>query len=321
MEEQLSLFDEKHILVNTGTSALISLHLESARKTFQRYKDIYGDSNNMQSKLKIVDFLLAGLTQCPMDSPEEPAGLYRLWNAFADYAHEIHCTDTNILSGIKDSLFKKIMEEIDQWDLTDVPFFLDHVPTGYIYMEAGDIDHAIGSLQASIAATEQNALLYGYLGDAYTLREEPDVARRCYLEALLAGAEDIDWNYLKDGELAALREHLIEEYDRDEAQAGEWLPTHAVIRGLFKCKTLRLREEIKRFVDEYRVMQKAYSRDRSPRLGARLFIRSIILCGNEALIKLIQGMELVAIRKKMKEIDPELFSQYMKSIKDRKAQR
>jgi len=319
MGEQLSLFDEKNVLSNTGASELIRLNLEGARKAFQSYQDIYRDGNDIEVKLKITAFLLDGFVQCPADSPEEPAYLYRLWNSFEKYASEISFNDESILSGIKDSFFQKIIEAISRWDLADMPFFLDNVPMGCVYMEAGNIDQAIASLQASIPVTENNAALYGYLGDAYMLRGEPEVARRCYLEALLADAGSIDWNYLKDEELANLREELIEAFDMNEPLAAEWLSTHAFIRGLLQSRTLRLREEMKYFVDEYQELRKAYSREPDPRLGAKLFIRSIILCDNEPFIKLIKGIELVEIRKKMKEIDPELFSQYMKCINSRKS--
>ncbi len=319
MGEQLSLFDEKNVLSNTGASELIRLNPEGARKAFQSYQDIYRDGNDIELKLKITGFLLDGFAKCPVDSPEEPAYLYRLWNSFEKYTNEITFNSESIVSGIKDSFFRKIIEAIGRWNLTDEPFFLDNVPMGCVYMEAGNIDQAIASLQASIPVTEDNTALYGYLGDAYILRDEPDVARRCYLEALLADAGSIDWNYLKDDELANLRAELVEAFDMNEPLAAEWLPAHAFIRGLLQSKGLRLREEMKRFVDEYQALRKAYSRESEPRLGAKLFIRSIILCDNEAFIKLIKGMELVEIRKKMKEIDSGLFSQYMKCIKNRKS--
>ncbi len=317
-EEQLSLFDDKNVLLNTGTSELIRLNLEGARKAFQSYRDLYRNGNNIEVKLEITHFLFDGFAQCPADSPEEPVYLYRLWNSFEEFASETSGNAGSLVSGIKDSFFKRIIEAIDRWDLTDVPFFFDTIPMGFLYMEAGNIDQAISSLQASLPVTENNAALYGYLGDAYILRDETEVARRCYREALLADAGSIDWNYLKDEELASLREELMETFDMDEPLAAEWLPTHAFIRGLLTSKTLRLKEEMKYFVDEYQELRKAYSRERDSRIGAKLFIRSIILCDNEPLIKLIKGIELIEIRKKMKEIDAELFAQYMKCIKNRK---
>lgn len=315
MQEQLSLFDEKNVLINTGTSELMNLNLEGARKTFQKYADIYKGGKDIESGMKITCFLLDGFARCSADSPEEPADLYNLWGSFNQYVGDIAFNDTNILSGIKSSFFKRILASIDRWNLAKEPFLIDTIPMGRVYLEAGKLDQAIESLQTSIPVTKRNAALYGYLGDAYTLRDEIEVAGRCYLEALLADAGSMDWDALRDEKLSSLREELIEAFDMNESLAAEWLPAHAFIRGLLKSKTLRLREEIKHFVDEYRVLQKAYSKEPEACLGAKLFIRSIILCDNASGLTLIKGIDLVEIRKNMKGIDAELFSRYMKSIK------
>jgi Tfp pilus assembly protein PilF len=66
------------------------------------------------------------------------------------------------------------------------------VPIGYAYLQTGHYDQAIRSLQACLTATPDSAAVYGYLGDAYTLRGETDVARRVYLEACLIDPETID---------------------------------------------------------------------------------------------------------------------------------
>ena len=63
----------------------------------------------------------------------------------------------------------------------------------------------------------------------------------------------------------------------DSSLAIEWLPSYAYTQGLFKPKTIMFNNGLKEFVDEYLGLRKKYSKEQSPYLKAKLFIRSIIL--------------------------------------------
>lgn len=79
-----------------------------------------------------------------------------------------------------------------------------------------------------------------------------------------------------------MKDQLVETLDMDEMLVSEWLPSYAYIQGLFRPKMIRLNDELKKFVDEYLALRKAYSKEPTPDLGAKLFIRAIILCDYEA---------------------------------------
>jgi len=149
------------------------------------------------------------------------------------------------------------------------------------------------------------------------LRGEPEVARRCYLEACLIDPADIDWDHMKDGELLKLKDQLVETFDVNEMLAYEWVPSYAYIQGLFKSKMIRLNDELKKFVDEYLALRKVYSEKPAPELESKLFIRAIVLCDNEPFMKLIKGINFADIRRQMKEMNPSLFSRYIKHIESR----
>jgi len=76
-------------------------------------------------------------------------------------------------------------------------------------------------------------------------------------------------------------------------------------------------DELKRFVGEYLALRKVYSKEPTPVLGSKLFIRAIVLCDNESFMKLVRGIDFIDIRRQMKEINPSLFSRYMKHIESR----
>ena len=320
--EQLPLFQDKYMLVNGGSLELKRLNLDEAKKAFQRYKDLYKDGGKVDSKLKITEFLIKGFSNAPGAGPDEPVYLYGLRYSFEDYVKSIGFESENIISEIKSSLFQKVLDAIDRCNLNDAPYLSDNIPMGYVYMQAGRYDLAVESLQACILTTQNNAAIYGYLGDAHILRGgDPTVARKCYLEACLINPAHMDWDHVKDKELLKLRDQLIETFDMDNSLAAEWLPNYAYIQGLFKPKAIRLNEELKKFVDEYLALRKAYLKEPTSDLKAKLFIRAIILCDNEPFMKLVKGIDFIDIRRQMKEMNPSLFSRYMKHIESKNRQK
>jgi tetratricopeptide (TPR) repeat protein len=312
--EQLVLFEDKYILLNRGISALISLDLHEAKNLLQRYQEIYRDNVAVDGKLNIAHFLIHGFESVPDSDPDEPACLYRLWRSFEEYLKSVGMESDTIIPAMKDSFFHRIIDAIDRYDLSGSLCLCDTVPMGYVYLQAGRYDRAVQSLQAALLAVPDNGALYGYLGDAYMCKGEVDVARRCYLEACLIDPNAIDWDHMKDAELAALRTRLIETADTKGSSAVGWLPCHAYINGLFKPKKIRLKEELKRFVEGYLNLRKEYAKGRTPEHAPKLFITAIILCHNKAALNLIKGIDFIEIRKHMKEINPALFYSYMKYL-------
>lgn len=77
-------------------------------------------------------------------------------------------------------------------------------------MPWGQCKYSISSNNPGTSA--DNASVYGYLGNAYLLRGDTEVARRCYLEACLVNPAGVDWGHVKDEALLSLRAALRNEY-------------------------------------------------------------------------------------------------------------
>lgn len=318
--EQLWLFQDRDMLLNSGILELIRLNLDAAREAFNRYQELYHDRDAIDSEIKLTDFLIKGFSRVPDTCPERPAHLYRLWTSFESYLQSVSFVGKNIVSKIKYSFFRKIHEAVEQCNLTDALYISDTIPTGYVYMQIKEYNLAIKSLQSCIPVTPDNAAIYGYLGDAYMLRGEPgdtNVSRQCYLEAYLIDPGGIDWRHIKDIALLELRDQIIEEYNLEDSLALEWLPSYAYIQGIFKPKTLKLNDGLKEFVKEYLNIKKAYDKKQASDLKAKLFIRSIILCDNEYYLKFIKSIDFMDIRRLMKDMNSDLFRRYLKFIEIR----
>jgi len=312
--EQLPLFEDRRSLLNRGILELIRLNLNEAKDTLERYKRLYRSEDEVEAEIKIADFLMKGFAEAPEMATEEPAYLCRLWASFEDYVESLGYEHKNITSDIKSSFFHKIVKTINRCNLADSPFLSDTIPTGYVYIQVGRYDEAIKALQACIPMTPDNVTVYGYLGDAYMLRGDADVARQCYREACLIDPAGIDWGHIKDKALLQLRDQLIKEYSLDNSLPLEWLPSYAYIQGLFKPKIIKLNQGIKELVDEYLGLRKTFFKEETPDLKAKLFFIGMILCDNEPLLRFVKRISFIEVRKLMKELKPGLFSRYLQYL-------
>jgi len=319
MTEQLMLFEDEKILVNRGILGLTRLNLNEATNSFERYKALYPSGDNIDTEIALVDFLGQGFKRIPDTCPEEPVHLCEFWKSFEDYAQSIGFKYQSIISKIKRSFFEKIFEAINRCDLADAPYLSDTIPTGYVYIQIGQYDLAIKALQACIPLSPDNAAVFGYLGDAYMLRNEPDVARQCYMEACLIEPSHIDWHHVKDEALIGIMDRLADEYGSDNGMYLQWLPSYACTQGLFKPKIMKLDEGIKEFVNEYVALKKRLLKEGKPDLRAKLFFRGIIVCDNEPLLRFVKKIDFPEVRRQMKDLNPSLFSKYMRYVKGRKS--
>jgi hypothetical protein len=114
-----------------------------------------------------------------------------------------------------------------------------------------------------------------------------------------------------------LKDQIIKELGLDHSLAFEWLPSYAYIRGLFKPKMIKLNEGLKESVDEYLGLRKAFFKEETPALKAKLFFRGIILCDNEPLLRFVKKNNFIDVRRLMQEVNPALFSRYLKLIEGR----
>lgn len=317
---QLTLFEDKRVLLNRGILELIRLNLNEAVKAFEDYKALYRKDDDVNSELKLADFLMEGFAGAPERPAEEPAFLCGLWESFQGYAESLRFEHKNLIADIKSSFFQRVVKTINRCNMADSPFLSDTIPTGYVYIQVGRYDEAIKALQACIPVAPDNAAVYGYLGDAYMLRGDADVARQCYREACLIDPSSVDWSHVKDTALLELKDQIVKELGLGQSLALEWLPSYAYIKGLFKPKMTKLNQGVKESVDEYLALRKTFLKKEAPDLKAKLFFRSIILCDNEPLLRFVKKISFIDIRRLMREVNPGLFSRYLKLVENRNKQ-
>jgi tetratricopeptide (TPR) repeat protein len=263
-------------------------------------------------KIALTEFLSAGMREAPAAVSERVPHLCRLWTSFEDHIRSRGMkTDDRLVSELQKSFFEKMAKEIEGADLSDISLIAGEIPYGYVLLQAGQYDQAIQHLQAAIAKTPNNAAIYGYLGDAYWLRGDVKTARKCYQEGCLIDPDAIDWHHIRDGELYDLREDLLFAYGFDGELATAWLPSYARASGLFERKLIRLHDGMKELVDDYVALQKSLPKDANPKRLAKLFLLGIILWENEEGLKLVRKIDLIEVRRVMKQVNPDLFGEVL----------
>ncbi len=313
---QLNLFAQNDMsLVNRGIQAFKNLELEKAVEFFVKHRSVYPKGCDISSRLAAAEFLLRGIGEAPAESSSRPAYLCRLWDSFEDFIGADGLGRDAFGAEIKGAFFARVIEEAESAAPAEGPPFLPgDIPLGYVLLQAGRYEEAILSLQNCIPKMPQSAALYGYLGDAYRLRGDDKVARQCYREACLIDPAGIDWRHLHDEELRHLKQDLLLEYGFDPELAQAWLPSHARIDGLFERKAVRIHDGLKEMVDDYLALEKALSKQKSPLLSAKLFFRGMVLCENRENLKFIKTIDLMRVRRMMKEANPDLFAEFLERI-------
>lgn len=312
---QLNLFEDGYILLNSAMQCLHDLRLDESRESFFRYRELYGNDEVVNGALQWIDFIQAGLGKASETSGEDCARLCRFWQECEKQAVLLGISHKMHLATVKKSYFQGIKGKIEDSVLRSEPFLDDEIPTGFVCLQTGDYGQAISALQNCLllSAEPKVARVYGYLGDAYAMLGEQAYARKYYLEGLLISPTDIDWQSFKDSELLELKERIAEDKDIDTCAAAHWLSSYAYVEGIFVPKKIQQLEIMKNLVNEYIAGMRSNERDGSEKVRAKLLVQSIILCDNEKFLKMVKGINFVDVRRNMKEIDPHLFSRYLKT--------
>lgn len=309
---QISLFAHEDIgLVDEGIRALKDLQLEKALDVFHKHRKIYPRGYDVGPKIALTEFLLRKSLKAPADPVDRASYFCRLWDSLEIYGQTPELRQNALLQEMKTSFFEKVLQEMEENEITDIPFLPGNIPTGYIFLQVERYDQAIRSLQLGIAEVSRNALLYGYLGDSAYMLGNAAVARQYYRDGCLIDPLAMDWRCLKDEELKELKEEIAGQYGFDEKLILAWLPSHARISGLFEPKVIHMTDGLNEMVSEYLTVQKTLSKEENTILRAKLFFKGLTLCDNGENLRFIKKIHLAQVRKNMQQDNPSLFAEYV----------
>lgn len=316
--EQTPLFLDEYVFLNSAGNALNDLKLDDAHALLTDYRNLYPkNSNDVDEKLSVVAFLKERLTALPPSGPERPRLLLETWEALEALCASLE-RNAHLPERLKARFFSLIAAAVEAESLPDDFFLNDDIPVGYVYLQTGQYERAVRSLQICLLTVRDNAAVFGYLGDGWMARGKTEPARQLYFEACLISPCAVDWDRLRDEELRELLKTLPDSYGWGKSLACEWLPVCAYIGGIFRPKMIRGLDEMRLFTESYLELQKRFRVHPDPVLAARIFTKGIVICDNEPFLRHIRGIDFVEIRRDMQAAEPRLFAGYMKELDRRR---
>jgi tetratricopeptide (TPR) repeat protein len=314
MSEQLSLFGDENTLYNTGLGQLLALDYSRSLETLSRYHKLFPWGRDVSRDMAIAGFWLEKLGRADrtdMDATEAERR-YRLWLEFEE-TFGYPWGEDRFEEKLQVEYFSRIANSLS-WNPGGWAAKLPGgTPIGLLYLLSGRADAAIVSLQELIAAEPENGGFYGYLGDAYTLRGDLRTARICYREAFVFGPHQVDVKRLRDRELKERLAELKEDGSVDGDPLA-WFSVVAHFEGFFEPRIFRNLEELKQWLQQYIALDKAYRKEGNQALVPRLFYHAMVLSDNAPMMRFIKKVDLVEVRKRMKEHHPVLFARYMRAL-------
>lgn len=308
--KQIPLFLDQNILINTADTDLVALRLEKALAGYRTYTDLYGSGAGVERKCKLAEHLLSGLAGIQYAQKDFSDDVCALWDSFITYAQDLGFRKESLPSAVKKPFFEHATQALTQYHADNLSLVGIFFPAGYVYMQAGDYGKAVDALRARIAKSRHNARFWGYLGDAQYLLGNITASGRCFFQAFLLESAALDWQHLQHGDLLSLQQEL-EENDGRRPDTAIWIATHAYLRGIIRPGILEDKNELAALVRRYCELERAYLQHHDASTAADIFLIAIALCDSRILLDRIKGIEFANIRRRMKELNPELFAAYM----------
>ena len=315
--EQIPLFLEDHVLANTADADLAVLRLSEAIDGYRTYTEFYGADADMTRKRKLAEFMRDGFDRIQFADQDCPDDLCELWDAFEQEARDQGLRQDGLLPDIRKSFFQHAADVLTRHHADNLPGAGNRFPAGYVFMQAGACEQAIHTLRTRIASDPDNARFYGYLGDAFYLGGNIRTAGQCYFQACLIDPAALDWRHMQNHELLLLRQELMEDHDGHDANGEVWIAVQAYLRGMIFPRPIEQKQKLAELVERYLEKERTYIENRQTQTAAQIFLIGIVLCAHEPLLRQIKGPDFAAIRARMKDINPTLFEQYLKSIEKR----
>ena len=297
--EQLDLFadNRRTIWLNQAHEALGDLDLEGALAAYGRIVEAGLDDRGIRNELDLVVGWRERLSRYG-ESERDAGQLHDLYRELS----------TAIPSPLRIALLELMVAEISTLETPELIFFPPRFHPGLLCYELGRYDAALEWFTRALHAGIQPAGRFlAYRGDLLFILESAEQARELYKGAFLEGPQAVDLPHLAD---PALRELIT--YGESEAEEPDdllpWLPVWGWLRNLFTLELDELYRDQSGFLDAL-TRGEAEAELTAPQLWFRYLRYAEFLRGVPG-----DGRELIRARRRLKEINGELFGRYMRKI-------
>ncbi len=308
---QQDLFASPFIKYNRAVKLLVRLEPDRAEKALAEFEGLYRTGRKLDLEYRIIGFLRESESLL-LQQTKRAELMLELWEEQMEQQWRSENNPEGLLSRLRKSYFKRVSTELaadDRSGSLKEEIFLDG--TALLIMIRGGLWREAASLAAGIADISQRpGRIHGYHGDALYCMEQKEAARRSYLTAFFLDAGSVDRINLCDPEVRELLTEplsFIEELDIAEGpweHDSQWAAAIGMLYGIFRPETVLEAGQAARWKD---VLHDEKSSP-GPAFAAGIILSSQGMMRLEAV-----GIDISSVRKRMKEISPELFSVFMRA--------
>ncbi len=297
--EQLDLFadNRRTIWHNQAYEALEMLDLDGALASYGRIVQAGVDDNCIRDEVSVVAQWQERLIHYG-ESDRSAQEIHKLY---------VELTDATP-PPLERSLLELMVEELCALEAPELVFISPRFHPGLLYLELGRQKEAHAWLARAVAAGIQPAGRFlAYFGDSTFLLGDQDTARELYREAFLEGPETVDWSHLADPVLKELISYAEGEAD-DPDELLPWLSVWGWLQGIFTLDFNELNNDRSGFLESL-----AQADTEGGLASSQLWFRYLRYA---EFLRRTSGdrQELIRARRRMRELNGELFERYMRKI-------
>jgi tetratricopeptide (TPR) repeat protein len=297
--EQLDLFTDNRrtIWLNQAHAALRCLDLAGARVQYDRIVAARLDDREIQGELELVAAWQELLDRYEA-SDRHSGQIHRLYDHL----------DVTLPYTLRIALLEFMVDELSGLELPELVFLPPQFHGGLLLYQLGEYADAREWFSRAVeGGILPKGRFLAYQGDALFRLEELDGARELYRQAFLEDPLTVDLPHLADPALPELIASAESELDEPD-EIIPWLPVWGWLRNLFTLELHELQMDRTGFRESLD-RDEAAERLTTPQLWFQ-YLRYA------ELLRALAGEreELVRVRRRMKELNGELFGQYIKKI-------
>ena len=297
--EQLDLFSDNRrtIWLNQAHEALRCLDLVGALAQYDRIVAARLDDREIHGELGLVVAWQERLARYG-ESEQKGEQILRLYDQL----------EAALPSSLRIALLEFMVEELSTLEGPELLFIPPRAHPGLLCYELGSYGDALGWFaQAVKSEVHPTGRFLAYQGDALFRLEEQESARELYREAFLEDPLAVDLAHLADPAVRELISYGESEADEPD-EVLSWLSAWGWLRDIFTLELHELRTDHTGFRESL-AKSEAEKRLTPPQLWFQYLRYAEFL---RALFP--DDPELVRARRRMRELNGELFGRYMKKI-------
>jgi tetratricopeptide (TPR) repeat protein len=298
--QQLDLFadNRRTIWLNQAHDALRCLDLVAAMTQYGKIVQAHLDDCEIRDELE-----LAGMWHQRLDryreSSRDVEKILQLYEGLAD----------RLPSALRTGLLEYLVAQVLAVEAPELVYTPPRFHVGLLCYELGNYEEAgLWFGRALDAGIQPVGRFLAYRGDALFRFGSEDVARELYREAFLRDPLSVDLAHLADNTIRELISEAESEMD-EPSDILPWLPVWGWLRNVF---TLDLNDLLADRSGYLQSLTEAESAERltSPQLWFEYLRYAEFLRSSHR-----DDQELIRARRRMKEINGEMFGRYMKKIR------